>query len=153
VISRQSFSVLKGRRTRTCRGIGGQVLDPDGNPVAGATIGFNHEDRPETLTLPQNHRFSWVTAQTDATGHWTMTRIAEDMVREIYGSAKHPDYVGSGMRGQCGFCRGSSGLRQSPRLPKREKMQKLNVDSAEKPPVFGKARKSDKKCQAEESLD
>lgn len=77
--------------------IGGQVLDPEGNPIAGATVGFNHEDRPETLTTPQNHRFGWVTAKTDATGHWSMTRIADDMIRDIYGSAEHDDFQGSSM--------------------------------------------------------
>jgi RNA polymerase sigma factor (sigma-70 family) len=77
--------------------IGGRVVDADGNPVAGAEVGWNHFDNPASLAVPQSHRFGWVTAITDNDGRWTLTRIADDMIPCIYGSANHPGYVSSPM--------------------------------------------------------
>jgi len=77
--------------------IGGSVVDPDGQPVAGAKVGFNHESDPTSLTLPENHEFSWIEVETDASGHWNINRVAPEMIRRIYGSAKHPDCVESAM--------------------------------------------------------
>jgi RNA polymerase sigma factor (sigma-70 family) len=77
--------------------IGGSVVDADGNPVAGANVGFNHSDDPASLKLPQNHEFGWIEVTTDNNGHWQINRIAEDMIHRIYGSANHTNYVGSAM--------------------------------------------------------
>lgn len=73
--------------------IGGQVVDANGAPVAGAKVGWNHEDAPLVDTLPENHQFGWIETTTDADGHWQINRIADDMIRRLYGSAKDSDYV------------------------------------------------------------
>ncbi len=77
--------------------IGGTVVDADGQPVAGAKVGFNHEDDAAMLTLPENHEFIWIQVSTDTNGHWSINRIAPEMIRRIYGGASHPDHVESGM--------------------------------------------------------
>jgi RNA polymerase sigma factor (sigma-70 family) len=75
--------------------IGGTVVDPDGQPVAGAEVSFNHNDEPTARTLPENHEFSWVQVTTDANGHWSINRVAPEMLHRMYGLAEHPDYVES----------------------------------------------------------
>ena len=75
--------------------IGGLVVDPDGNPVAGAKVGWNHTDDPAALTLPQNHEFGWIEVTTDENGRWQINRIAEDMISRIYGSARDTNYIGT----------------------------------------------------------
>jgi hypothetical protein len=77
--------------------IGGRVVDADDHPVAGAKVGWNQQENPVTETRPENHWFSWIEVQTDAEGRWSINRIAEDMLPRIYGSARHPDHVGSPM--------------------------------------------------------
>jgi protocatechuate 3,4-dioxygenase beta subunit len=73
--------------------IGGHVVDADGNPVAGAKVGWNHEDDPGSVKLPQSHEFGWIEVSTDSNGRWRINRIAEDMLRRIYGSARETNYV------------------------------------------------------------
>ncbi len=75
--------------------IGGSVVDADGNPVAGAKVGFNHEDDPSAAKWPEDHECGWIEVSTDETGHWQMQRMADEVVRRIYGSAKHAGHVGS----------------------------------------------------------
>ncbi|HEY3913800.1 MAG TPA: sigma-70 family RNA polymerase sigma factor, partial [Verrucomicrobiae bacterium] len=79
--------------------IGGQVLGPDGNPVAGAQVGFNNMPDPGRQTHPQSDNFSlpvyWITATTDAQGHWQIDRIGKDALKSIYGSASHSLFVGT----------------------------------------------------------
>jgi RNA polymerase sigma factor (sigma-70 family) len=75
--------------------IGGRVLDPNGQPIGGAKIGFNHEEDPSARKLPQNHEFSWIEVTTDERGRWEIRRIAADMIRRLYGSARHSNYVHS----------------------------------------------------------
>src|SRR5439155_26440760 len=75
--------------------IGGRVVGPDGKPVAGAKVGFNHQDDPAAATAPENHEFGWIEVATDTTGRWSINRIAPDMIRRIYGSAGHLEYAGS----------------------------------------------------------
>jgi len=77
--------------------IGGTVVDANGHPVAGAKVGWNHEDDPTTVKLPQNHDFGWIEVSTDENGKWRINRIAEEMISTIYGSASHSNYVGSAM--------------------------------------------------------
>jgi RNA polymerase sigma factor (sigma-70 family) len=77
--------------------IGGRVVGPDDEPVGGASVGFNHEDDPGAATRPESHEFGWIEVKTDATGRWQINRIAPEMLRRIYGQAKHPDYVESGL--------------------------------------------------------
>jgi RNA polymerase sigma factor (sigma-70 family) len=80
--------------------IGGRVVDPEGNAVAGAQIGFNNQADPATQPRPQSDDFSWpfwITATTDAQGRWQINRIGKEAMRSIYGSATHPDYVGTAL--------------------------------------------------------
>lgn len=77
--------------------IGGQVVDADGHPVAGAKVGWNHQDDLSVDTLPQSHQFIWIETTTDENGRWRINRIAKDMIPLIYGSARHPDYAPSAL--------------------------------------------------------
>jgi RNA polymerase sigma factor (sigma-70 family) len=77
--------------------IGGQVVDENGMPIAGAKVGWNHEDDPLAKTFPESHDFGWIEATTDAEGHWQIDRIAGDMIHRIYGSARDADYVDSSL--------------------------------------------------------
>ncbi|HWD90929.1 MAG TPA: sigma-70 family RNA polymerase sigma factor [Verrucomicrobiae bacterium] len=80
--------------------IGGLVLDSAGKPVAGAQVGFNNQVDPAMDTRIQSDDFGWpfwMTATTDAQGHWQINRMAKEAVHSIYGSASHPDYVNSPM--------------------------------------------------------
>ncbi len=77
--------------------IGGQVVDADGKPVAGAKVGWNRNDDPTVVKLPQSHDFFWIETTSDENGRWRINRIAEDMIPFIYGSARHSNYVGSAM--------------------------------------------------------
>jgi RNA polymerase sigma factor (sigma-70 family) len=76
--------------------IGGQVVDPDGHPVAGAQVGFNNRADIASQTRPQSDDFAWpfwVTATTDAQGHWQINRIGQAAVRHLDGEASHPNFV------------------------------------------------------------
>ena len=78
--------------------IGGEVVDADGQPVAGAQVGFNNQADPASESLPQSDNFGWpfwITATSDTKGHWRIDRIAKEAIKTIYGSATHPEYVGS----------------------------------------------------------
>lgn len=79
--------------------LGGRVVDADGKPVAGAQVGFNNEPGPAVEGAgPQTDNFGWpfwITANTDAEGRWTIDRIGQDATKTIYGSASHPEHVGS----------------------------------------------------------
>jgi len=74
--------------------IGGQVVGPDGNPVAGAQVHF--EPRPPSpQTRPQSDDFPFnFNATTDAQGHWQMDRIGKEAFQTIHGDSSHPDFVG-----------------------------------------------------------
>ncbi len=81
--------------------IGGRVLDPDGNPVAGAQVVWHLGDDPGGVEkVPESHEFAWIKTATDEKGQWRIERIAEDMLRRLEGYARHtnrvyldPDYV------------------------------------------------------------
>ena len=75
--------------------IGGTVVDADGQLVANAKVGWNHEENPIGETRPENHWFSWIEVETDAAGHWSINRIAEEVIRQIYGGARHSEYAQS----------------------------------------------------------
>jgi hypothetical protein len=77
--------------------IGGLVVDADGNPVAGAKVGWNHEDDPTAANPPQSHDFFWIETTTDQNGRWRINRMADDMISRIYGSARDTNYVDSGL--------------------------------------------------------
>lgn len=73
--------------------ISGRILDPDGVPVAGAKMGWNHQDDPAAVSRPESHEFGWIEVETDSDGRWRINRIAGDMLRRLYGSPQHPEYV------------------------------------------------------------
>ncbi|HTH46424.1 MAG TPA: sigma-70 family RNA polymerase sigma factor [Candidatus Limnocylindria bacterium] len=75
--------------------IGGTVADAEGKPVAGAKVGFNHEEDPAAANRTESHDFGWIQVTTDERGRWRIDRMAADILRRIYGSASHPDHVGS----------------------------------------------------------
>lgn len=75
--------------------IGGTVVDPDGNPVAGAKVGWNHEEGPGLLRPPESHDFAWIEVTTGQDGHWQINRMADEMIRRIYGTARDTKYVDS----------------------------------------------------------
>jgi RNA polymerase sigma factor (sigma-70 family) len=75
--------------------IGGTVVDADGNPVAGAKVGFNHDEDPTSVKWPQDHEFSWIEVVTDETGRWRINRMADELIRRIRGGARHSEYVDS----------------------------------------------------------
>ena len=77
--------------------IGGVVQDPDGNPIANAKVGFNHEQSAATVSRPESHEFGWIEVETDANGRWRINRIGVDMIPRLYGGARHPEYVGSSL--------------------------------------------------------
>jgi RNA polymerase sigma factor (sigma-70 family) len=75
--------------------IGGRVLDADGQPVAGAKVGFSHGQEPVSSKAPESHEFRGIEVESDADGRWSINRIAPDMLRRIYGHARHPEHVTS----------------------------------------------------------
>ncbi len=80
--------------------IGGLVLDADGQPVAGAEVGFNNQPDASAETFPQCDDFRWpfyITTTTDAQGRWHIDRIGKQAAQTIVGGATHPDYTPSEM--------------------------------------------------------
>ncbi|MCC6234681.1 MAG: sigma-70 family RNA polymerase sigma factor, partial [Verrucomicrobiales bacterium] len=75
--------------------IGGTVVNPDGQPVVGAKVGFNHEESGSAPEGPVSQRFAWVETQTDAAGRWRIDRIGASVLPLIYGSAQHPEFESS----------------------------------------------------------
>jgi len=75
--------------------IGGRVIDADGNPVQGAKVGWNHEQGPSMLQPPESHDFSWIEVTTDHDGRWQINRMADEMIRRIYGAARDTNYTDS----------------------------------------------------------
>ncbi|MCC7373405.1 MAG: sigma-70 family RNA polymerase sigma factor [Verrucomicrobiales bacterium] len=76
--------------------IGGVVVDAEGNPVFGAKVGFNHEEIFHGGDV-ESHRFGWIEAETDITGRWKIDRIHEDVLKRIFGSARHSDHADSAL--------------------------------------------------------
>ncbi len=74
--------------------IGGWVVDPEGQSVAGATVSFGHGEMPGA-PRPQSHAFGWIGVETDLAGRWRINRIAGDMLGQIRGSARHPAFLSS----------------------------------------------------------
>ncbi|HWN95520.1 MAG TPA: sigma-70 family RNA polymerase sigma factor, partial [Methylomirabilota bacterium] len=77
--------------------ISGRVVDADGQPVADAKVGFNHEEDPIANSFPESHEFAWIEVLTDTDGGWSINRVGPEMIRRLYGSARHSEHVGSGM--------------------------------------------------------
>ena len=78
--------------------IGGQVVDPDGNPVVGAEVAFGNRTDAGSETRPQSDDFGWpfwVHTTTDDQGHWQINhRIGKEALRTIGGAASHPRFCG-----------------------------------------------------------
>jgi len=80
--------------------ISGVVLDADGNPVSGAEVGFNDDSLAGMSVAdqrPESHSFGWIAVKTDPQGKWVINRIAPEMTRRLYGSARHPEHLDTPM--------------------------------------------------------
>jgi len=77
--------------------IGGTVVDAEGKPVAGAKVGWNNPDDPAIIKTPQSHNFQWIETTTDDSGKWRINRMADEIIPTIYGSARHTNYVSTGL--------------------------------------------------------
>jgi len=76
--------------------IGGRVVDPDGNPIAGAKVGWSQEQGAITTKRPpESHDFTGVQAITDQDGRWQIDRLAEEMIPKLWGYASDSNFVGS----------------------------------------------------------
>lgn len=82
--------------------IGGTVLDPDGKPIAGATVSWEHRQRPALRTSEESHEFGSIKIATDADGQWRLQRIAATMLPSIWGWATHPEFQPSETVGHVG---------------------------------------------------
>lgn len=82
--------------------IGGTVLDPDGNPVADSTVGWNHEELAVLRTSEMSHQFGFIQATTGVNGQWRIQRIAASMLPLIWGLAMHPEFQPSETVGHVG---------------------------------------------------
>jgi hypothetical protein len=77
--------------------ISGRVLDPEGQPLPGAKMGWNHQEDPAHQTRPESHRFMWIEVQTDSNGRWEINRIAPEMLRLLYGTPRSEEYISPGL--------------------------------------------------------
>jgi RNA polymerase sigma factor (sigma-70 family) len=75
--------------------IRGRVVDPDGNPVAGAEVAFGNTEILESQGKTEDHQLAHVTAITDAAGSWEIDRIAGEVVPYLSGSASAPGFTQS----------------------------------------------------------
>jgi len=79
--------------------IGGTVLDPDGNPVSGATVGWGNLARSAFESSEESHEVSWIETTTDRSGQWRLQRISASILPWINGRASHPNFQPSEMVG------------------------------------------------------
>ena len=115
--------------------IGGKVLDPAGNPVAGATVDWSHEKMAAMRTSELSHEFDLIQATTDAHGQWRVQRIAASMLSLIRGQASHSNFQPSESDGNLGpgfnrdsFVRELRDLKHVFRLKTASKVEGVVVD-------------------------
>lgn len=72
--------------------IGGRVVDSDGQPVAGARVGWGTESAAAEGSKEPTHWFQYLETQTDAEGRWSIARIAAEVLPHLNGSAEHPGH-------------------------------------------------------------
>ena len=72
--------------------IGGTVVDPEGRPVAGAKVGWNHIDDGLDPKGTESREFDWIEVESDAAGRWQIHRVAESMLERLTGGATHPEF-------------------------------------------------------------
>jgi RNA polymerase sigma factor (sigma-70 family) len=77
--------------------IGGDVVDADGNPVAGAQISFytmTGEADSELRTESSNFISGfWIDTTSDSSGHWQLDRIVKEAVPTLEGTVQHPEHA------------------------------------------------------------
>lgn len=75
--------------------IGGYVVDPEGQAVAEARVGFGFLEDLQLEANPESHEFREVEVFTDAEGRWRLNRIAPDMIPRLRVVASHPLFTQS----------------------------------------------------------
>ncbi len=78
--------------------IGGIVLDPENNPISGATIRLyrfwsGNDGNPDKKGEQAN--FTTQQQTTDADGHWQAKGLPQELIDHIGFEISHPDYVGT----------------------------------------------------------
>lgn len=79
--------------------LGGTVLDVNGNPVAGAEVGFNNDVDPASDLAIESHNFGWpywIDTKTDAHGQWQINRVSQDSLLTLRGDINDKLHVGTG---------------------------------------------------------
>src|SRR5262249_36014663 len=71
--------------------IGGVVVDPQGNPVAGARVNVYPQDQTDEKASPDIGRQNVVT---DAQGHWQLDQAPAKLGR-VYIEVQHPSFPGA----------------------------------------------------------
>lgn len=72
--------------------LGGTVLDPEGNPAAGAEVVVSLSELGSAVQGPESHEFGSMTAVTDNAGHWTLARVGSDVLARCSVRATHPEF-------------------------------------------------------------
>jgi beta-lactamase regulating signal transducer with metallopeptidase domain/protocatechuate 3,4-dioxygenase beta subunit len=77
--------------------LGGIVLDPEGNPLAGAPINAGRfwTGNDERFPLGERAEFKSRSTVTDAEGRWQITGVPSNLVSRISVSVNHPDFLRS----------------------------------------------------------
>jgi len=75
--------------------IAGQVVDPDGQPLEGATVSAGYMLNGKEEKQVETHFLDHVDVLTDANGHWEIDEVAEGLLPFISVSADHSIYLGA----------------------------------------------------------
>ena len=73
--------------------IGGIVLGPDNEPVAGATIEWSRMEEVVPEDDVESHNVTYIETKSGPDGRWHMQRLAPEMLPSYYGVASHPKYL------------------------------------------------------------
>ncbi len=75
--------------------IGGTVVDPEGRPVAGASVVLGHHEDGSEQKGVESWEFGPIYVKTDEEGRWKVQRIAESMLARLSVSAGHSEFQSS----------------------------------------------------------
>jgi RNA polymerase sigma factor (sigma-70 family) len=79
------------RLTRSVH-ISGRVVDAQGRPVAGASIGFRAVELESAQQPRPERHLAGYQAESDAEGQWGINRVAPEVLPRLSGAAKHAEY-------------------------------------------------------------